>query len=507
MALPRSRRAPAAEAAAASPGLPRKVIAAFLFMVLGLGYLTVTDREFPSLVISAISLLGVVVIFGMGMRKPEIPLYALVAYLPFSKFLTGDFGGLAMGLNATNILIAVTLMCFVAHSATEGKLHWEGHGLHVPVILYALWAVVSTVIACNAYGPAYQWRAVPEIKRWLDPLIVYFLFFHVVRTPLRWKGVIVIMMICVALVGISATWDYMHVREGTSLEKARVGGISDQPNILGAFFVYYSFLFTAFWFERLKRPTAWWLLVPFLFCVRGLMVTFSRGAYLAFAQAGLGLAFFKNKLLFVLAVAAIGLAVLNPVLLPPGIRYRLETTFQSDEGQISEVYESENPEEQLDKSAGMRLIIWRGAMEMIQDYPWFGVGINRFHVKIVQYTNLEKFIDAHNAYILTAAEFGLPALACFLLVILALFFVTSSVRRHSDPFVRSTALGFLAGLSGLLLANMFGSRLASIEVSGYFWILAALMARAAIWTKEERRQAKEMDRLRRRKARVAAGLA
>lgn len=505
MALPIRRPKTASPA---TPPVSRKLIIGFIFIVLILGYLTQTEREFPTLIIAAISLLGLVGVFAMGMQRPEIPLYVMVAYLPFSKFLAGDFGGLAVGLNLTNMLVIVILMCFIANAATEGKLRWEGHGLHVPVICYAVWVLISIIVACGTYGPAYQYRAIPEFKRWLDPIIIYFLFFNVVRNPARWKGVITIMLIGVTLVGISATWDYMQTSESTSLEKARVGGIADQPNVLGAFFVYYSWLFAAFWIERLKVPKAWGLLVPFLFCIRGLMVTFSRGAYLAFAQAGLGLAFFKNKFLFCLGVAAIAVAVLNPVLLPPGIRYRIESTFSHPgETQLADVYVSENPEQELDKSAGMRLIIWTGAMEMIGEHKWFGVGISRFQVMIPQYTHLEQFIDAHNAYILTAAEFGIPALVLFLLIVLCLFGVTAAVRRHSDPFIRSTALGFLAGLTGLLMANMFGSRLNSIEVSGYFWILAALMARASLWTTAERRQAKEVERLRRRKARVAAGLA
>lgn len=504
MALP-ARRA-RTTALPTVPPVSRKLFVGFMFVVLILAYLTMTEREFPTMVIAAISMLGLVGLFALGMKRPEIPLYVMVAYLPFSKLLAGDFGGLAVGLNLTNLLVVIILMCYVANAATEGKLRWEGHSLHVPIICYAVWVLVSLIIACGAYGPAYQYRAIPEFKRWLDPIIIYFLFFNIVRDKARWKGVIAVLLIGVTLVGMSATWDYMQTNQSTSLEKARVGGIADQPNVLGAFFVYYSWIFVAFWLERIKQPKAWGLLAAFLFCVRGLMVTFSRGAYLAFAQAGLGLAFFKNKLLFFLGVAAIAFAVLNPVILPPGIRYRIESTFQQNETQLADVY-GEAADELLDKSAATRIIIWRGAMEMIGEHKWFGVGISRFQVMIAQYTNLVQFIDAHNAYILTAAEFGIPALVLFLLIVLCLFGVTAAVRRHSDPFIRSTALGFLAGLTGLLMANMFGSRLNSMEVSGYFWILAALMARAQLWTNEERRQAKEAERLRRRKTRIAAGMA
>ncbi len=482
-----------------NPALPRRMITGLLAIILVMGYLVQTDREFPRLLIAIMSLFGAMVVFSMGLRKPEIPLYALVAYLPFSKLLAGDFGGIMMALNLTNILIVIVLVCYTSNAATEGQLKFESHLLHGPVFLMVLWGIIALAVACAQHPGVYPARAIPEFKRWLDPFLVYFLVFHVVHTPQRWKGVVAVLMIGVTIVALMATHDYMTVREGTSLEKARIGGIADQPNILGAFFVYYMYIFAAFWLERMKQPRAWLWLIPFGLCFRGIMVTFSRGAYLAFAQGLMGLAFFKHKMLFLLACGALLFAVLNPSVLPEGIRYRIMTTFHGDQTQLADAYSQGNPEQELDKSAGMRVIIWRSAGQMIQEHPWFGVGLTRFPIKIQEYmpAAYSKYIDAHNAYIITAAEMGIPACVIFLLTILTLFYVTSVVRtHHPDAFIRTTALGFLGGLSGLLMANMFGSRLNSIEVSGYFWILAALMARAFLWAREERAKKRRAPRQR-----------
>jgi len=58
-------------------------------------------------------------------------------------------------------------------------------------------------------------------------------------------------------------------------------------------------------------------------------------------------------------------------------------------------------------------------------------------------------------------------------------------KNTSDPYSRAVALGFLGGLFGLLMSNMFGSRLDSQEVSSYFWILAALIMRLKILDERE----------------------
>ena len=453
-----------------------------------LGLLVHTNVEVPPLAILSVGTIGVLALLASGLRRPDLPLYVMVAYLPFSKLLTGDFGGIMTALNLTNLLLVVLVVSWFASASTEGAPRFEPNALHVPIFLYAGWGLGTFLwkSICSTTGWYFSYH-LADMKRWLDPFVLYVLYFHMVKDKRRWKAVVILIMIGVTVAAAMAVHDYMGVREGTSLNKSRVEGIAGQPNILGAFFVYYMFLFAAFWIQRIRQPASWWLLVPFGLCFRGIMVTFSRGAYLAFAQGLLGFTYFKNKALFLLAVGLMGFALLNPWMLPEGIRYRLESTFK-DDTRLTDAYDVSNPEAHLDKSSSTRIFIWRGAMRMIQEEPWTGIGLGRFSENIIDFAPElgGKGIDAHNAYVITAAEFGLPALVFFLWVIAALFRVTSQVyRRHPDAFIRATAHGFLGGLSGLLLANMFGSRLNTSEVSGYFWILAALMARARLWTKAE----------------------
>ena len=74
-------------------------------------------------------------------------------------------------------------------------------------------------------------------------------------------------------------------------------------------------------------------------------------------------------------------------------------------------------------------------------------------------------------------------LIAFLAMLLVLFIQTRWLYRHTtDPWFKAVSLGMLGGLGGLAMANMFGSRIyAHEEISGYFWILAALVMRAMRW--------------------------
>lgn len=468
--------------------LSKWVFLCMLCLIGVMGLIVVTEAEFPGYVLLALGGMGMILLFLLSLARPEIPLYVMAAYLPFSKQLAGDFGGFMTAFNVTNMLLAIIILGWFTGTTTGRQPIFEGHRLHWPVGLMAGWGVLGFLVMTFKYGGWYFTGSLDELKRWLDPILLYFLFFHLVQDRQRWKNLVVIMMASVVVVALMSIWEYQDLISGAgSLERARVRGITDSPNSLGAFFVYYMFLFAAFWLERGKPRRRWWLLILFLLCFRGIMVTFSRGAYLAFAAGCLVLTFVRSKRLFLLVALAMGMMVLTPSLLPKGIHYRLvESTFKDPNTQLLEVYGAPDLETRIDRSAGLRLIIWRGARGIIADHPVFGLGFGGFMSQIHYYAGLRTPRDAHNAYLLAAAEQGLPMVGLICLLLLMLGVVTYRVARHaSDPFIRTTALGWLGGLCALAVANIFGSRMNSAEINGYFWILAALMARAHIWMRKE----------------------
>jgi O-antigen ligase len=315
------------------------------------------------------------------------------------------------------------------------------------------------------------------LKRWLEPIFLYFIALNFVKDKKMVKNTIVIIMFAVTIVSLMAIYDYVEKGAVSSLQKARVGGIAEQANMLGGFFVYYMFLFAGFLLVNYKSLKHWLLCLPFITCFGGIQVTFSRGAYLAFAFACLSLAFLRSKVLFLIAIFLVILALLNPVILPAGMRYRLASTFTNEQ-----IYATSLPEV-MDESAQQRLAIWKGGIRIIQDHPLFGVGYGVFPYIISMYAPVGQ-IDAHNTYIINGAEMGIFALLIFLLIlILIMKHALRLYKKSTDKFIKSFALGFLSGVIGLLVVNMFGSRLDSSEVSSYFWILSALVFRAKLLEK------------------------
>jgi len=468
----------------------------FGIFILLLAYIIEKELQLPPAVLLSAAVTGAFVLLMLSFVKPEVPLYVLAAYIPFNRILPGDFGGALTALNFTNLLCGICLIGLFVKKSKEG-ISWEKSQFDIPILLFAFLGCISLVRGSLEYGSWYIGQFIIPLKRWLTPMLLYFLTLNLVKDRKTLKTVVVIMMLAVTIVGLMAIKDYIDVGEASRIEKARIGGIAENPNMLSAFFCYYMFIISSFYLWNASKAKYWLLLIPFLICFRGIQVTFSRGGYLAFFAGIFALTFFRSKKLFTLSVIMFIFALVNPVLLPKGIVYRLFSTFRSTEEitdmQIREqgkelmqlpgdVYQGN--EKLLEASSRARLEIWRGGLRMIADHPVWGTGYGTFSSIVHQYAPelRGRRVDAHNSYIIIGAEMGLPTLFVFLWIIFLVMAKTYWLYRSAkDPFHRSMALGFLAGLFALLVSNMFGSRLHSTEVSGYFWMLCGLVAYAISW--------------------------
>ena len=454
------------------------------WMVMAIGFfavLVLKEIQLPSPVILGFGAVGLFGLLMTGLQDPVLPFYVLVAYMPFSRVLVGDFGTQATALNMTNILMILVFIGYIINRISSRKPISDRAPMNKVVLLFCVLGAVSLVHAGWEYGSWYVAKFIIPLKQWLTPVAMYFLALNVTRERKSMKAVVVIIMVAVTIVGLMAIYDYIDIGEGGSFDRSRVGGIAEQPNTLGAFFNYYMFLLFGFFLTYFGRASAWLLLIPFLICFRGIMVTFSRGAYLGFAMGGMASCFFKSKRLFLAAIAMAVMALMTPILIPAGIRYRMGMTY------IGERNLEEGPTQGLEASAAQRIAIWKGGLEMVKENPWWGVGYGAFPSLIPLYTHgTVGYRDAHNSYMLIAAEMGLPTLAIFLIILMIAGYYTHWVyTRTTEKFFKATALGFLAGLCALLVANLFGSRMDDQAVSSYFWVLCGLMMRLVLTIRQE----------------------
>lgn len=138
------------------------------------------------------------------------------------------------------------------------------------------------------------------------------------------------------------------------------------------------------------------------------------------------------------------------------------------------LFSLDNP---LGAAASLRLDIWSRALAMLRDLPFTGIGINTF--PLIQAGFYPGFLigpepHAHNLYLQTALDFGLPGLAAFFWLIAAWFWL---VWRHSQAAAAEERL-LLAGLAACLVSYLAHGFLDSLMLgakpAAALWLILAI---------------------------------
>jgi O-antigen ligase len=446
-----------------------------------LGLARVIDVSVDGKAMMSFSLLYLPALVYSAWARPLWFLLLAVAFIPFSKVYPLTLAGIT-GANMSNVILLLSPLA-AARRRPLGSPHRADRDAQKRVRVR--WgAVESWVLLFVVAGSLAALTAVPgasglgellqTYRGWLAPI----LFFFITRSLVRDREGLMAVLRCVALVAIlvgALTWiEGIQRGDRGSIDAARVEGLMQQANQMGAFLVYYGTVTLAVAFAERQTHLRALFLGGFLVAARAVLFTFSRSAYLAMASGCTVLTLLHNPLLLVAggALGAVAVAA-NPSLVPESIRQRF--------GATSEGAGLEGENAQLDRSSAYRLILWKAAFRMIEERPMSGVGLGQFHRVVGNYTDVQLSKndpnDAHNAYLLVAAEMGLPGIFAMVGVLLAL--ALSGLRlyfRRGPPADRAVALAFLGCWTGLLVSCMLGSRFGDESLIALFWVLAGLLA-------------------------------
>lgn len=427
-----------------------------------------------------LSVLGILLVIGAlhaALFHPDRYPLLLVAYLPFSVLY--PFGqGESVGVNMTNLLLGLGAVAWISSRVRRPErlplgifelllLIFTGMGL-ANVALG--WALSGGLTGAGSGGSLLDQALL--FKRWAMPFALFFIIRGVMEDRRGLTHVLSAMMWNTFLVAALTWWDGTQGVRGT-IDGSRVGGILLQANSMGAFLAYYGMAFLGLFLATKGLGRRALYLAGFLVALRASLFTFSRGSYLAFA-AGSALVLLLHNPLYLAGVT--GVAVSFPeTVVPESVRSRIGSTLLGDE----DIYD-ESLTAGADKSVDRRFVLWRAGIQMSRDYPLFGVGLGRFEVMVDQYTEValakNEPRDAHNAYLLVAAELGIPALIVMVIVLLWLGATTAVLyfRRHARKD-RALPLAFLGTWAATVSSCVWGSRFSDGSVIGFFWILAALL--------------------------------
>jgi O-antigen ligase len=204
-----------------------------------------------------------------------------------------------------------------------------------------------------------------------------------------------------------------------------------------------------------RRP--WLLATPVAIA---LMVSFSRGAFLALVCGVVALYVSRGRRVFALAaiVGVIVVAVGYPVLLTARHALIFGPAIASS-GDAQAV------------SDASRIAVLEAGAKLFVSQPIIGIGVGQFHFESPRYLDGSPVTYPHNTYLQIAVEQGLLGITAFLLMLVGLVYALSRKPDAYSVTARAILVVFAVG-------SLFAEPLTSLQASALLWIAtgAALVA-------------------------------
>lgn len=197
------------------------------------------------------------------------------------------------------------------------------------------------------------------------------------------------------------------------------------------------------------------------------LLSFSRGGYLAFAVVVVGLALSHRRRLLLLGLAALGGGAL--ALLPP-IRQRVLIELHNAYG----------------STVDSRIELWTGAVKLIRARPLLGAGLYGFPERsapyIPHFRTTASFIDPHNIVLNFWVETGLLGLLAFAWIIVAAIVLGVRGWNRLPDAWRPYQLGVALAMVAVIVHGLVDVPYFKNDLSLEFWALVAVGWAGWVWT-------------------------
>lgn len=383
----------------------------------------------------------------------------------------GAVGGLDLSLTII-ALVVLYLMWFVEFLLNRvdrppvPRLQWN-------IVLYGTAAALSLCVAKDVQIASFQLFTIVEglllfvyLASWIRTredlaFVLQFLFLGLILESLIMMYLSASGQESFKFAGMKARVDDQDPYSSPSaLGLPRVGGTVGSPNGCAGYITMLLAPAISVLFSKHKQSLKLLAILAFFMGGIALVLTFSRGGWLA-AVISLTLLFGfvarKIRIPRWILFSAVAAILVVGIVFKTAISDRLT---KSDEG-----------------AAQSRIPLMHTALEMIADNPVLGVGVNNYPLRMQEYAtpDVQWLYTVHNKYLLDWAEMGIGGL------IALLWFLFSTVRRGfqswhaNDPYLSPIVMGLTAAMIGVMLQMMLELYRSALEV----WVGAALIT--AIW--------------------------
>jgi putative inorganic carbon (HCO3(-)) transporter len=311
--------------------------------------------------------------------------------------------------------------------------------ISLPILAFVVMALISTVFSMN------RWYSIRELRgEILKQILLFVMVANTMRTEKQIRNMLVglfagaLYMSIVGIVGYYTGW--------TVYEGRTISWYSNKSyTSLGCYLAINAALVLAIvYFER-NRSRIFWLLFMTAIFVWCILLTFTRGVWIALGIAGSFLSVARKKFIGLLVLA---MMIFSLAYFPNSFRERFIS--------IADLRNYPVPGAILSD----RVLSWKSALDMIRDRPLIGIGygpklFEGVYPRYLYPGAKEPMAYAHNLFLDITVQMGIPGLIIFLWLIASFFRgAIATFRKLSSSFLRAVVLGSITGVLILLLNGL-----------------------------------------------------
>lgn len=406
---------------------------------------------YAHLVFAGIIGLGVIILTAIN---PLIGIYLLTFFLPFERIGSVDVAGITIRIS--QVVAIATVAAWITRGLLLRRFKLRSYPIFVPLCLFL---IINFLGLTNS----------PNINRSL--LVLIFTVFtislsaavpNIVRHRSQVENVVTILLVSAAAVSLFGLFQFLGDFVGlptsfTGLRAQYTKDILGFPRIQATaleplYFANYLLLplslSLALWLSRGSKIKWYLLLIVLALTTLNLILTVSRGGYIAFAVIALliGAVYMRSLLRPRTLIGGAVVCVLVGLLV---VRFfNIEEQWSTFSTHVVNVFGGASYEERLSTFTIARTIWWQ--------HPWIGIGPGgfgpyaSFHPFIVP---SEGFKIVNNEYIELLAETGVLGFTSFALMVVMLIVRSFKawVQSRDDIYMRAVVVALTAAFLGILI--------------------------------------------------------
>jgi len=380
-------------------------------------------------------------------------IYAYALFIPFS-------------ISGAQAALGFLLLLWIIYFLVNRKFEYKFRIIDPIIALFLLWVFISAIFSVHPDVTFYKLR-----RYW-----IYLGYFALARGFLNEKVTLKALKIMTLSAGVVAIYGIAQHIWGNSVPRYLAPKVDlyqktgDYFHAVGLFDHHLTYgnsllliLITGLgliFYLGWQRQTA--LYVPaVLLGICALVFSFARSAWIGFSASIFVFGYQLGKRVLIPIVFAFGLIVIAGALFSPSVRFRLEKT-------VSVAHNLE------------RVATWTTTIDMIRDYPLFGIGIGSYRRLAPEYRQGYNIhwtakSHAHNSYLQVCVESGVIALVLFLLWLVILIVKSSILAiKAKNNGARALLYSLTAAHIGFAVSSIFQHNLGDGEVAMTWFFLIAV---------------------------------